>query len=335
MDFHQLGIFIEVVRQKSFSRAAERVFLTQPTVSSHIKALEEEIGTPLLDRSQRELQLTEAGAVLFRYARQLLSIKEEALFATQQEQRIIEGHLEIAASSLPGAYILPGLMKAFREKYTGVSFALMQRNTRQVCESVIDYIFDLGLVGETVLPDELEQILLLHDELVLISAPEVLLFEGGLIRIERDTSGNEENVAKHSRENQGFVSPLSEIDLKFGTNLAEFLEIPFVIRESGSATRVVFENALQKLCGSKELPLNVVACLESQEAIKEAVKIGLGVAVISRKAVNRELESGIVKGYKLPDLQLERSFYLIYRKNRIFSPLSQTFIDFCSNLCIS
>ncbi len=331
MDFHQLRIFIEVARQKSFSRAAERIFLTQPTVSAHIKALEKEIGTPLLDRSQRELQLTGAGTVLFQYAQQLLSIKDEALFATQQEYRIIKGHLEIAASSVPGAYILPGLMKGFLERYPGVTFAVMLRNTRQVYESVRDYTYDLGFVGEPVRPGELGQTKLLQDELVLVAAPGTHLTGEKPPQIEKGGPGDKENSENFFKNNRKPVSLLFEIDLKSGINLEKFLETPFIMREPGSATRVVFENALQKLYGRKEAPLNVVGYLESQEAIKEAVKTGLGVTVISRKAVNGELATGLMKGYRLPDLRLERNFYLIYRKNRISPPLSQAFLDHCVN----
>lgn len=326
MDFHQLKVFVEVARQKSFSRAAENVFLTQPTVSAHIKALESEIGTPLLDRSGRELRLTAAGESLLGYACQLLDIKKEALFAIQKEGRIIKGHLEIASSSVPGAYILPGLMKGFLEKHGEVTFAVMLRDTRQVYDSVGDYSYDLGFVGEPARADRLEQIKLLQDELVLITAPG--------IRLPGESAGREEEREPEA-EWRGRASPslcpLLEYDLDPGKNRDNFLKLPFLMREPGSATRVVFESALQGLCGENGAALNVVACLESQEAIKEAVKVGLGVTVISRHAVAEELAAGSVRGYRLPGLHLERNFYLIYRRNSILSPLSRAFLDHCIN----
>ncbi|MGI5823828.1 MAG: LysR substrate-binding domain-containing protein [Dethiobacteria bacterium] len=339
MDFHQLRIFIEVARQKSFSRAAEKIFLTQPTVSAHIKALENEVGTPLLDRDQRELQLTGAGKVLFQYAQQLLGIKEKALFAIQKEYRIIKGHLEIAASSVPGAYILPGLMQGFLEKYPGVTFAVMLRDTRQVYESISDYTYDLGFVGEPARPDGLAQIKLLKDELVLVAAPGTCLPGEKPSQIENSAKGKKkQEMVSVGRDSSSFpehrrepVFQLFELVLTSGTNREKFLQTPFIMREPGSATRDVFENALQRFYGQKEVALNVVVYLESQEAIKEAVKTGLGVTVISRRAVKEELANGLLKGYRLPDLLLARSFYLIYRKNRIFSPLSQAFLDHCVN----
>lgn len=324
MDFHQLRIFIEVARQKSFSRAAENIFLTQPTVSAHIKALEEEVGAPLLDRSQRELRLTGAGKVLFRYARQLLGIKEKALSAIEQEYRMIKGHLEIASSSVPGAYILPELMKGFLEKYPGVTFAVMLRDTRQVYESIREYTYDLGFVGEPVHPNELEQIRLLKDELVLVAAPDTSL-PG-----EEPPQGKEGGPGD-GPETEKPITSLYTLALHSGTARERFLSIPFIMREPGSATRMAFENALKNFYGRKKAALNVIAYLESQEAIKEAVKTGLGVTVISHMAVNEELTSGLMKGYRLPGLRLERNFYLIYRKNRIFSPLSQAFLDYCVN----
>lgn len=306
MDFHQLKVFVEVARQKSFSRAAENVFLAQPTVSAHIKALENEVGALLFDRSQRELQLTDAGTMLLRYAKELLNIKEEALFALEEERRTISGHLEIASSSVPGAYILPELMKSFLEIHPGVTFAVMLRDTRRVYESVRGYHYDLGFVGEPVQPDGLGQIKLLQDELILIAAPGASL------------PGEEA------------LSPAGVLDLGKGKNAENFLKLPFVMREPGSATRVVFEKALEKYYGPRKSALRVIAYLESQEAIKEAVKSGMGVTVISRHAVQDELAAGLLKGCRLMGLHLKRSFYLIYHHNRVLSPLSRAFLDHCT-----
>ena len=328
MDFHQLRVFVEVARQKSFSRAAETVFLTQPTVSAHIKALESEVGALLLDRSQRELQLTGAGKVLLRYAKELLNIKEEALFAVQEERRIIDGHLEIASSTVPGAYILPGMMRAFLEKHPAVTFAVALRDTRQVYENVREYSYDLGFVGEPLFIDELEQVPLLQDELILIAAPETSL--PGERALPEATGGRrDESPANRESGGKEPAAPLFEFDLGAGANAEEFLKIPFVIREPGSATRMVFEQALEGYYGENKVALRVIACLESQEAIKEAVKTGLGVTAISRHAVKDELAGGLLKGYRLAGLQLERSFYLIHHRNRILSPLSRAFLDHC------
>ncbi len=311
MDFHQLKVFVEVVRQKSFSRAAESIFLSQPTVSAHIKALESEIGAPLLDRSQRELALTEAGKILFRYAQQLLGCKEEALAAIQEKNHIIKGHLEIAASSVPGTYYLPGVLSSFSEIYPEVTFSVLMRDTRQVIESVRDFTYDLGMVGETGHLEDLSQCRLVEDELIMVTPPIMKLQD---VKIQES-----EQLKAHKHQ---YELPL--------TNLSSCVHLPFILREPGSATRLVFEKAIKKAKGNHPR-LKIIAYLEEQEAIKEAVKAGLGVTVISRKAVEDELRAGTLKGYRLQDLDLERSFHLIFRKKRILSPLSKAFFEFTIN----
>ena len=301
MDFHQLRIFLEVARQKSFSRAAENIFLSQPTVSAHIKSLENEIGTPLFDRGQRELQLTQAGKILFKYAQELLDIKEEALLAIQKDYQILQGHLGIAASSVPGAYLLPRLLKTFHRKYPQVTFSVLLRDTKQVLESVKEYTYDLGFTGEPGIKEGLGQVKLVEDELVLISSGETKI----------------QGAKKTDIKEPGL----------FSLEISECLQMPFILREPGSATRKVFEKALQKRFG-QNLTLNVIGYFESQEAIKEAVKAGLGVTVISKKAVEKELESGLLVGYKIKGLPLKRNFYLVFRKKRILPPLSQAFLQF-------
>lgn len=311
MDFHQLRVFVEVARQKSFSRAAENIFLSQPTVSAHIKALENEIGAPLLDRSQREIVLTEAGKILFRYAQQLLGFKEEALSTIRQKYSIIKGHLEIAASSVPGAYLLPGVLAAFSSKYTEVSYSVLIRDTRKVIESIRDFTYELGLVGEAGLHEDIFRRRLVQDELIIIAPAGT-----GLASVppQQGTTGEQTQAD----------DPLPLIDLKTCAHL------PFILREPGSATRLVFEKALKKMAGEQSR-LQIIAYIEGQEAIKEAVKAGLGLTAISRRAVEHDLKAGVLEGYRLQGLNLERSFYLVFHKNRILSPLGKTFVEFMEN----
>lgn len=304
MDFHQLRVFLEVARQKSFSRAAENIFLSQPTISAHVKSLENEIGTPLLDRGQRELRLTEAGKILFKYAQELLEIKEEAFLAIQKEYQIVQGHLGIAASSVPGAYLLPRLLKSFHQEYPQVTFSVLLRDTKQVLQSVKEYTYDLGFTGEPGIKEGLGQVRLVEDELVLIASPEIKI----------------PNVKKIA---------VTESELP-SIELSDCLHMPFILREPGSATRKVFEKALRKRFGNN-IALNVIGYFESQEAIKEAVKAGLGITVISKKAVEEELAAGLLAGYRLEDLPLKRNFYLVFRKKRILPPLSQAFLQFTLN----
>jgi LysR family transcriptional regulator, transcriptional activator of the cysJI operon len=296
MDFHQLRVFLETAKEKSFSRAAENIFLSQPTVSTHIKALEKEVGTPLFDRSSRELELTEAGEILFGYARELLNMKEKAIIAIQKDAQIFKGHLEVAASSVPGAYLLPGLMLSFRAAYPEVTFSVLTRDTKQVIKSIKDYTYNIGFIGESVKDEEVEQVRLMEDELILITPPGICL----------NAEGEDSLPA---------------------VELSRCLELPFVLREPGSATRLAFERAIKKQLGRDE-KLQVTAYMESQEAVKEAVQKGLGATVISIHAVKRELQAGIINGYRVKDLPMQRSFYVILRKKRALPPLAKMFLEF-------
>lgn len=297
MDFHQLRVFLETAKEKSFSRAAENIFLSQPTVSTHIKALEKEVGAPLFDRSSRELELTEAGEILYGYARELLNMKEKAISAIQKDAQVFKGHLEVAASSVPGAYLLPGLMLSFRHAYPEVTFSVLTRDTKQVIKSIKDYTYNIGFIGEAVKDEEIEQVRLMEDELILIAPPGTCL----------------------GKEGEDGLLPAVE--------LYRCPELPFILREPGSATRLAFEKAIKKQAG-REAKLQVIAYMESQEAIKEAVRKGLGATVISIHAVKGELQTGAVEGYRLKDLPMQRSFYLILRKKRALPPLAQMFKDF-------
>lgn len=299
MDFHQLRVFLETAKEKSFSRAAENIFLSQPTVSTHIKALEKEVGASLFDRSSRELELTEAGEILYGYARELLNMKEKAISAIQKDAQAYKGHLEIAASSVPGAYLLPSLMLSFRTRYPEITFSVLTRDTKQVIKSIKDYTYNIGFIGESVADEEMEQVRLMEDELILITPPGKCLIPG-------------------------------RKDLLPAVELSRCLELPLILREPGSATRLAFEKAIKKQLGRDE-KLQVIAFMESQEAIKEAVRKGLGATVISIHAVTRELQAGVIEGYRLKDLPMQRSFYLILRKRRALPSLARLFLDFTIN----
>lgn len=306
MDFHQIRIFLEVARQKNFTRAAENLFLSQPTVSMHIKKLEDEIGCPLLIRDKDGLKLTESGKTLFDYGQRLLEIKSKALSTIQDEQRIVRGHLEIAASSVPGAYLLPRILRSFYTAYPEVTFSVLLRDTKQVLRSVKDCTYDLGFTGEPGNPEGLEQIKLTEDELVMVSSPNTAVPASG-----------------------GSDTALPEVCLH------DCVDLRFLLREPGSATREVFEEALKRLPGKAFRP-NVIGHLESQEAIKEAVKTGLGVTVISRKAVADELEAALLKAYRLRGISLKRDFYMVFRKQSVLPALNKAFFEFtCDHFCVN
>src|SRR5438552_11297969 len=172
MDLRRLEIFAKVAELGSFSRAADALFLTQPTVSEHVRALEDELGVQLLDRLGRGTTPTKAGTLLLGYARRLLTLSREAGQAIEQFQGRVSGELVLGGSTIPGEYVLPALIGAFRGKYPDVSISLRIGASRQVQEWVEQGHVEVGVVGALPASRTLETRQLMAADLVLVVPPE-------------------------------------------------------------------------------------------------------------------------------------------------------------------
>src|SRR3972149_2379853 len=166
MDARQLEIFVKVAELGSFSKAAEALFLTQPTVSAHIRGLEEELGVRLLDRLGRGAAPTKAGQLLLGYGRRILELHREARQALDQFQGRMSGELVIAASTIPGEYVLPALIGRFKEKYPDIAISLLIGDTQRVVEWVLEGRAERGVAGAQIAHRALESRELMPDELV-------------------------------------------------------------------------------------------------------------------------------------------------------------------------
>ncbi len=291
MDIRALEVFCKIVELRSFSKAAEAVYLTQPTVSGHIKNLEEFLGLRLLDRLGREVVPTKAGELLYRYAKQVLAIRSQAIQALEGYKGSLKGHLLIGGSNIPGDYILPALLAQFKVRYPDISIALKIAGSREIVRGVLEGIYEMGAVGAKFDDGQLVYRKLVEDELIL-ALP----------------SGH----------------PWAKRDV---VSLADLLKEPVILREAGSGSRKVLEEAL--LAHGVDLKaLKVVAELGSTEAIRQAVKGGAGVTVISRRAVEEDLIRGTMATVPLKGARLTRDFFLVYHKNRSKSPLCEAFITF-------
>lgn len=293
MDFRQLETFIEVVNRKSFSKAAQKLYLTQPTITSHIQNLENELGTILLNRSGKNITPTEAGSLLYKHALNIINMRNMAQFDLGVYKGKIQGHLEISSSSVPKHYVLPFLLKEFTNKYPEVTFTLTDYDSEKVVESIIDGITDFGIIGAKFNSPQLEYIDLIEDRLVAVVP-------------------NNKNYPWKEYE---------ELPIDF------ILNNKMILRESGSGTRMLLENKLKE----KKIDLNslnIVAYIEDIETIKKFVELGVGVSFISERAIKKEVDMGILKPYYIKGLNLKRKFYFVYHKKRQLSPLSQTFRDF-------
>ncbi|MFZ5965971.1 MAG: selenium metabolism-associated LysR family transcriptional regulator [Bacillota bacterium] len=294
MDFRQLETFVTIAKVKSFSKAAERLFLTQPTISNHIQNLENELGTILINRSNKRITLTKAGEILFAYAMDIINKREQALFSLEEFKGKIEGTLEIAASTIPEQYILPSLLNSFSNLYPDVHYNIIHYDSQQVVESILNGEIDFGIVGACDDTKHLQYIEIMEDQLVLI-APCIDKYK--------------------------YVDTLSIVDI---------VKEKIVLRESGSGTRKIFEQALRSHNFSLD-DLNIVAYIENTESIKQCVSKGMGLSIISRMAIEKELQLNLLKEIKIENLQILRSFYFVYHKHRALSPLAEAFKNFVVN----
>lgn len=291
MDLHQLYIFTKVVEHKSFSKAAEMVYLSQSTVSSHIQSLEKTLNVKLFDRVGRETILTPHGDRLYHWALKLLELKDQALFDIKESVTELKGMIQIGVSSVPGQFLVPKMVKEFHDEYSNVTFSIREYPSRIVADKVISGMVDLGFLGERYENDRLKYIPVLKEKLVLIS------------------SGN--------------------FKLESTVSIHNIINLPFVMRNSESGTKAILERFLKKE-RIKEEQLNIVAYTDSSQALIELVKQGIGVSIISEIAAKEYSLSNSLNIHEINDFQDERAFYLVYNELKTLSLISKLFIEMVS-----
>jgi DNA-binding transcriptional LysR family regulator len=290
MDLWQLHVFCKVVETKSFSTAARIVHLSQPTVSSHIQDLEAHFGCRLIDRLSRQAVPTAAGRLLHGYARRMLALREEAESAMSKHQGRMQGELVIGGSTIPGGYLLPAVLGVFKERYPEVSVRLHIEDTGGIVAGILAGTLEVGVVGAEVKNRSIVQEKVLNDHMKLIVP------------------------AGHPWAGKKKVP------------LAALLAEPFIVRERGSGTLTSLQERLARIGHGLE-EFHVVAEMGSTEAIRHAVKSGMGVSIMSTLAVGNELASGGLWALAVEGLDLNRSFYLTRHRQRSLSPLGEAFID--------
>jgi DNA-binding transcriptional LysR family regulator len=292
IEIRQLQVFLSVYKNRSFSKAAQEVYLTQPTVSGRIKVLEDFLGVRLFDRSGKDVVPTKAGEVLYPYARQILRLnlqaeREIVVFLGQEK-----GSLDIGGSNIPGQYILPSMIGRFKAERPNIKVILNISDAAAIIAAVANSELELGMVGAVVQEKNLRFEPCFYDDMVLI-LPLV-----------------------HRLADREYVT------------IKDLTSEPFVLREKGSGTRLATERALQA-AGSLQLnDFQVVAEMGSTEAIRQAVKAGLGCSIVSRLAVKDDLDQGLLKAAVIKGVDLSRQFYLIRHNQRTLSPLAEAFRNF-------
>lgn len=291
LDLRQLETFIKVVDLKSFSGAAEKLYITQPTVTNHIQNLEKELDTILINRSGKNISLTEAGRLLYKYAIHIVNSCEMAKFDLAAYKGRIEGHLSIYSSSVPRKYVLPHIINKFLEQYPDVSFTLDDNDSENVIQNILEGETDFGIVGAKYPSKKLNYIELMEDRLLLITP----------------------NNSIYTEPNYSSL-PMDKI-----------VKGRFLFREEGSGTRKLLDNRLKK---HRVDNLNIIAYIKDTETIKELVSLGVGLSFLSEKAIVDDVKSGKYKAYYIDKIDLNRKFYFVYHNNRQLSPLNETFKTF-------
>lgn len=290
MEFKQLEAFAAVVDYGSFSEAARHLFLTQPTVSSHIRSLEEELHTKLIIRTTKKTSVTAKGYQLYDSAVRMLEIRNNLLenFTGAQKHMI-----DLAASTIPSSYLLPELLASFGKTHPDIYFHAIQTDSADSISRVLDGTVDLALVGQDPRDESCVSVPFCQDELV-IAAP----------------------VSEHYLNMQNT-----------SVTFHDFIKDPFIIREKGSGTKKEMDIFLEKI-GVSSSDLNVVARMNDLESIKKSIVNGLGISILSARSVVDLQKTKQILLFPLEESAHKRSFYIVYSKNRILKPHVRQFIQY-------
>ena len=289
MEFKQIEAFLNVVKYKGFSKAADATFLTQPTISAHISNLEKELGVSLISRQHRNVTLTASGKLFYPYAEKMMETRSEAVAQLTITKEHITGILDLQTSTIPGQYYLPKKMAQFKQSHKNVCFNIEQSDSKLVMENILNGQGELGFTGF----QGNNQLVYEH-----IFTDEILLLTP--------------NMGTFEHKEDGFISA------------EELKDLPFIVREQDSGTKLETERLLingKSLYSEK----NIVARMNSQESIKHAVAAGLGVTIVSGFSVNEEQLLADTKVFHIEGIEEKRNFYMVHRKSCHLSPVAETF----------
>lgn len=289
MELKQLQSFCAVVEYRSFTRAAERLYISQPTISTHIRQLEEELQTPLLVRTTKSLNITPRGMELYECAGHMLHLEENLKKHWREED---SSFLRIGTSTIPSTYVLPELMPEFRRRYPDVRLNILQADSRRVLDGLLTGSCEVALVGEQTGDEGLCFVPFLRDTMAVITP----------------------------------VLPRYET-WRGGFTVRELVAEPLLFRRQGSGSRKWVEHYFEH-SGVDESELRIVARLNDQETIKRLVAAGLGISIISAKAADDFVREGKILAFPVPGGQPDRLLYLAYRKNDPFRKRTDRFVAF-------
>lgn len=286
INVHLLKIFHAVARSGSFSRAASELAISQPSVSIQVGELERQLGVELFEPAGKSVRLTEAGRICFDYAGRILALMDEAQRAMDEVKGLGRGRLLIGATQTPGTYILPAILGRLKHEYPRLEIALRIDEPRKIHEMVRRQELDLAVTGWRIALPDLEAIRIGDDEMVLV-------------------------VAASNR-----LADLPEVAV------SDLSREPFIMRERGSGSRELVDDALHR-AGVYVTP---TLELEGVDAVKQAVAANLGVAFLSKAAVELEVATARLLIVPVRDFKIERTIWLVRHRDRQLPKVAQAFI---------
>jgi len=292
LSIRQIEVFVALVEQRSFTRAARHLHLSQSTVSGHIADLERRLGVRLVERERKGVRTTAAGDALLGPARDVLHAERNARLAIEELSGLLKGTLTVGGSTIPAAFLLPAMLARFHAAYPGVKLAVQTGDSKSILDRVRETGLEVGVVGSAPTTEDLESMKVGQDSLVLV------------------------------------MNPGHDLARRESLEIRDLLAAPMVMREEGSGTRAATERALRRLLGEGTNASIPVACeVGSTEALKAAVGAGLGLAFISNLAVGSELAAGALVSRPVEGFDVVRSFFLVSRPASYLSPAARAFRD--------
>lgn len=293
MELKQLESFVAVVEHQSFTEAAKRLYLSQPTISMHIQGLEKELESKLILRTTKSIEVTPRGGELYECAVKMLGLRDELLKRWSGSDKKI---IRLGVSTIPSAYILPEFLPEFCRAHEDIFFHATQSDSEGIIEGVLSDRLDIGLIGMRCEEESIACIPFYQDELVVITPVNEHFFE-----------------MKNKK-----------------TLLKDLFKEPIILREKGSGTKKAADLFLERE-GICEEELQVVAYMNDPEAIKNSVAAGLGISIVSKKAAQNLIQEKRLLCFEFPGYTAGRNFYIIYKKDYIQKSFIRTLINYIRN----
>lgn len=280
MNLKQLEAFVQVAEGGSFSKAAKELYLTQPTISAHISALEKELNVRLFIRNTKEVGLSDDGQELYKYAKKIIDLEYQIREHFHINESAKKRSITIAASTIPAQYLLPNVLMLFKKRYPQEKFKMIEVDSTGVVTHIIDGDADIGFTGTVLEKKYCKYIPFYKDKLAIITP-------------------NTEKYRELKAENKGIKWLRDE---------------SVIMREEGSGTRKEAEKQLKK-AGVLVSELNIIASIDNQETIKRSVRQGMGISILSQLATEEEVKAGQMLAFPIPKADEGRDINLVYNKN--------------------